>query len=270
MVPTTAAAVPTDSRRHIDQLSDERATTLIMQLAELPAGHPTRPRLRDEAITAWLPMARRLARRYAGRGEAMDDLIQAATVGLIKSVDRFDESLGVHFTGYAIPTIVGELKRHFRDRTWSMRVPRRLQELRLSISEAANVLGQTLGRSPTVTDVAAYLGIGEEEVLEGLESARAYRASSLSTPIGSAGDRELGDNLGSEDDGFARADLQLSLGPAMQHLTDREKLIVMLRFHGNQTQIQIAERIGVSQMHVSRLLAGALVKLRHQLEPEGC
>lgn len=142
----------------------------------------------------------------------MDDLIQAATAGLIKSVDRFDESLDVHFTAYAIPTIVGEIKRHFRDRTWSMRVPRRLQELRLSINEAANVLGQTLGRSPTVTDVAAYLGIGEEEVLEGLESARAYRASSLSTPIGSAGDRELGDNLGSEDDGFARADLQLSWG----------------------------------------------------------
>jgi RNA polymerase sigma-B factor len=268
MVPTTA--VPTDDRRHIDHLSDERAITLINQLTELPAGHPARPRLREAAITAWLPMARRLARRYAGRGEAMDDLVQAATVGLIKAVDRFDETVGVDFTAYAIPTIVGELKRHFRDRTWSMRVPRRLQELRMSISRASSVLGQTLGRSPTVADVAAYLGIGEEQVLEGLESARAYRASSLSTPVGATGDRELGDSLGADDDGYARTDFHLSLGPAMQHLTEREQLIVTLRFSGNQTQSQIAERVGVSQMHVSRLLAGALAKLRHQLEPEGC
>jgi RNA polymerase sigma-B factor len=254
MVPTTA--VPTDDRRHIDHLSDERAITLINQLTELPAGHPARPRLREAAITAWLPMARRLARRYAGRGEAMDDLVQAATVGLIKAVDRFDETVGVDFTAYAIPTIVGELKRHFRDRTWSMRVPRRLQELRMSISRASSALG--------------HLGIGEEQVLEGLESARAYRASSLSTPVGATGDRELGDSLGADDDGYARTDFHLSLGPAMQHLTEREQLIVTLRFSGNQTQSQIAERVGVSQMHVSRLLAGALAKLRHQLEPEGC
>jgi RNA polymerase sigma-B factor len=267
MIPTT---MPTGDRRHIDQAGDERATMLINQLAEVPAGGPGRPLLRDETITAWLPMARRLARRYAGRGEAMDDLVQAATVGLIKAVDRFDKTMGVDFVAYAIPTIVGELKRHFRDRTWSMRVPRRLQELRTAISRAGSVLGQTLGRSPTVADVAEYLGIGEEQVLEGLEGARAYRAKSLSTPIGAEGERELGDSLGADDAEFARTDFQLSLGPAMRHLTEREQLIVTLRFNGNQTQTQIADHIGVSQMHVSRLLAGALAKLRHQLEPEGC
>jgi RNA polymerase sigma-B factor len=267
MVPTTTTA---RDRRHIDPLSDARATALISQLTELPAGDPGRPRLRDEAITAWLPMARRLARRYAGRGEAIEDLTQVATVGLIKAIDRYDTSVGLDFTAFAIPTIVGELKRHFRDRTWSMRVPRRLQELRLSITRASGELVQTLGRSPTVADVATYLGVGEEEVLEGLECARAYRARSLSTPVGPAEDCELGDHLGADDDGYARTDFHVSLGPAMQHLTEREQLIVILRFSGNQTQTQIAERIGVSQMHVSRLLSGALAKLRQQLEPEGC
>jgi len=267
MFPTTT---PARDRRHIDSLSDARASALISQLSELPGGHPGWSRLRDDTITAWLPMARRLAHRYAGRGEAIEDLIQVATVGLIKAVDRYDVTMGVDFTGYAIPTIVGELKRHFRDRTWSMRVPRRLQELRLSITRASGELVQMLGRSPTVADVATYLGISEEEVLEGLERARAYRARSLSTPAGPAEDGELGDSIGADDDGYARTDFHLSLGPAMQHLTEREQLIVILRFSGNQTQTQIAERIGVSQMHVSRLLAGALAKLRHQLEPEGC
>jgi RNA polymerase sigma-B factor len=264
-----SSVVPVEDRRRIDLEGDERATALLAWLTSLPVGHPARAGVRDEVIAAWLPMARRLARRYAGRGEAMDDLVQAATVGLIKSVDRFDESLGVDFPGYAVPTIVGELKRHFRDRTWSVRVPRRLQEMGMAISQATNVLSQSLGRSPTVADVAGFLGVGEEEVLEGLESVRAYRATSLSSPVGPTGEVELGDSLGVEDVGFARTDLHLSLGPAMRQLTERERLIVTLRFYGNQTQTQIAARVGVSQMHVSRLLAGALVKLRHQLEPHG-
>jgi RNA polymerase sigma-B factor len=265
-----STTMPVGDRRRVDLEGDERATSLIAQLGCLPVGDPARAGVRDEVIAAWLPMARRLARRYAGRGEAMDDLVQAATVGLIKSVDRFDESLGVDFPGYAVPTIVGELKRHFRDRTWSVRVPRRLQEMRMAISQATNVLSQSLGRSPTVADIAGFLGVGEEEVLEGLESVRAYRAASLSSPVGPAGEGELGDSLGVEDVGFERTDLHLSLGPAMRQLTERERLIVTLRFYGNQTQTQIAARVGVSQMHVSRLLSGALAKLRNQLEPHGC
>ncbi|WP_203707973.1 sigma-70 family RNA polymerase sigma factor, partial [Asanoa iriomotensis] len=177
----------------------ESATELLAALAAMPAGHPSRAALRDRTIEAWLPLANHLAHRYGGRGEPTDDLLQTAAVGLIKAVDKFDPSRGVDFAGYAIPTIVGELKRHFRDRTWDIRVPRRLQELRLAISEANSSLLQSLGRSPTVADIALHLKISEEEVLEGLEGARAYNAVSLSTPTGD-GERgtELGDLLGSE------------------------------------------------------------------------
>jgi RNA polymerase sigma-B factor len=243
----------------------DRASELIVAMANLPAGHPSRPGLRDRAIEAWLPMARHLATRYAGRGEPRDDLYQVAVVGLIKAVDRFDAGRGVDFAGFAIPTIVGELKRHFRDRTWSVRVPRRLQELRLAITAANSTLTHTLGRSPTVADVAEHLGISEEDVLEGLEGARAYSSTSLSTPVGAEGSAELGDTLGGEDAGFALAELRIALGPALASLDEREQAIVSLRFHGNLTQAQIAEQVGISQMHVSRLLTKALAKLRHQL-----
>jgi RNA polymerase sigma-B factor len=157
----------------------DSAADLLDALAAMPAGHPSRAVLRDRAIEAWLPLARHLAHRYSGRGEPTDDLVQTATVGLIKAVDKFDPDRGVDFAGYAIPTIIGEIKRHFRDRTWSVRVPRRLQELRLAITEANSTLTHSLGRSPTVADIAAHLGVTEEDVLEGLEGARAYNATSL-------------------------------------------------------------------------------------------
>jgi RNA polymerase sigma-B factor len=252
-------------------VADEPGVELMARLSQLPQRDPARPRLRDETIEAWLPMARRLARRYAGRGEPMDDLIQAATVGLIKAVDRFDAEVGVDFTVFAIPTILGEIKRHFRDRAWAIRVPRRLQEMRMGISDAGTVLAHRLGRAPTVADIATYLKVSEEEVLEGLEGARAYSATSLSTPVGTeSGTLELGDTLGAEDDDYARTELRLSLGPAMTCLTERERTIVTLRFFGNQTQTQIAAQIGVSQMHVSRLLSAALAKLRTRLGPDAC
>lgn len=246
-------------------LSDS-ATDLLHAMAALPERHPSRAALRERAIEAWLPLAQHLAHRYSGRGEPTDDLAQTAAVGLIKAIDKFDPSRGVDFAGYAIPTIIGELKRHFRDRTWDIRVPRRLQELRLSISEANSTLLQTLGRSPTVADIAAHLKLTEEEVLEGLEGARAYNAVSLSTPTGD-GERatELGDMLGGEDSEFELAELRVALGPALATLDQREQRILTLRFYGNLTQSQIAEQIGVSQMHVSRLLARALTKLRGQL-----
>ena len=244
----------------------ETASELLLALTAVPAGHPSRHALRDRAIEAWLPLAKHLAHRYAGRGEPTDDLVQTATIGLIKAVDKFDPERGVDFAGYAIPTIIGEIKRYFRDRTWSIRVPRRLQELRLAITEANATLSHTLARPPLVADIAAHLGITEEEVLEGLEGARAYNATSLSTPIGAEGGTELGDTLGAEDDEYELADIRATLGPALETLDDRQREIVVLRFYGNLTQSQIAERIGISQMHVSRLLAKALTKLRGQID----
>ncbi|WP_229068940.1 RNA polymerase sigma factor SigF [Actinoplanes sp. DH11] len=258
LVDTTAAR--TDANQ-----STDRASELINAMAVLPAGHPSRPAMRDRAIEAWLPLARHLANRYANRGEPRDDLYQVAVVGLIKAVDRFEADRGVDFAGFAIPTIVGELKRHFRDRTWSVRVPRRLQELRLAITGANNTLSHTLGRSPTVADIAEHLGITEDEVLEGLEGARAYSSASLSTPINEEG-AELGSTLGGEDTAFELAELRIALGPAMASLDEREQRIVSLRFYGNLTQSQIAEQIGISQMHVSRLLTRALAKLRQRLD----
>ncbi|MFF5176467.1 SigB/SigF/SigG family RNA polymerase sigma factor [Micromonospora sp. NPDC000316] len=241
------------------------AAKLTAELAATPADDPRRPALRDRTIEAWLPLTRHLARRYMGRGAPDDDLNQIAVVGLIKAVDHFDPTRGVDFSGYAIPTIVGEIKRYFRDRTWAVRVPRRLQELRLSISAANSALTHTLGRSPTVADVATYLDVSEETVLEGLEGARAYHATSLSTPVGADGTMELGDTFGMIDHEFDAVELRVALGPALSTLTERERTILSLRFHGNLTQVQIAERIGVSQMHVSRLITRALGKLRHEL-----
>ncbi|MCX5069957.1 SigB/SigF/SigG family RNA polymerase sigma factor [Micromonospora lupini] len=264
---STTAAEQTSTTKLDPRALTDSAADLLNAMAALPANHPSRATLRDRAIEAWLPLANHLAHRYSGRGEPTDDLAQTAAVGLIKAIDKFDPSRGVDFAGYAIPTIIGELKRHFRDRTWDIRVPRRLQELRLAISDANSSLLQTLGRSPTVADIAAHLKLTEEEVLEGLEGARAYNAVSLSTPTGD-GDRatELGDMLGGEDNEFELAELRVALGPALATLDEREQKILTLRFYGNLTQSQIADQIGVSQMHVSRLLARALTKLRGQLD----
>ena len=240
------------------------ATELVIAFATSAADDPSRAALRCRAIEAWLPLAQHLARRYAGRGEPVADLTQVAVVGLIKAVDRYEADRGVEFAGFAIPTVAGEIKRHFRDRTWAIRVPRRLQELRQAITAANSSLTHTLGRSPTVADIAAHLGVGEEEVLEGLEGARAYQATSLSTPVTESG-TELGDTLGGDDHGFELTELRVALGPALAGLDEREQKILSLRFYGNLTQTEIAEQVGVSQMHVSRLLTQALHTLRELL-----
>jgi RNA polymerase sigma-B factor len=234
-------------------------------MAALPVGDPKRDVLRGRAIEAWLPLARHMAMRYAGRSEPTDDLVQTATVGLIKAVDRFDPDRGIDFTGLAIPTILGEVKRHFRDRTWAVRVPRRMQERRLAVADAISDLSHTLGRSPTVADVAAWLDTTEEAVLEGLEGSRAYSATSLFTPISADGSVELADTLGETDADMELAELRIALGPAMAALDERERTILSLRFYGNLTQTEIAQQVGISQMHVSRLIARALGRLREQL-----
>ena len=266
MTTMTGRTTTPRGRSLTDTKTADDAADLIAAMAALPIGHPSRPVVRNRAIEAWLPLARNLAQRYANRGEPFDDLFQTATVGLVKAIDRFDLSFGVDFVGFAIPTIIGEVKRHFRDRTWSIRVPRRLQEMRLAITAGNSTLTHTLGRSPTVTDIAAHLNVTEEEVLEGLEGGRAYSATSLSTPTGVDGNVELGETLGGEDHEYALAEARIALGPAMKCLDAREQRIITLRFYGNHTQAEIAEQIGISQMHVSRLLSRALVKLRKQLD----
>ncbi|MEV4342935.1 SigB/SigF/SigG family RNA polymerase sigma factor [Actinoplanes sp. NPDC049596] len=245
---------------------DSNARDLVAAVARLSTRHPAYPALRARAIEAWLSLARHLAYRYIGRGEPAEDLLQVAALGLCKAVDRYDSARGVEFTTFAVPTIVGELKRHFRDRTWSVRVPRRLQELRSAIAEADNDLTHRLGRRPTVTDLAAYLQIDEEEVAEGMAGAGAYTATSLSTPAGADGDLDLGSTLGVEEHGYALVELGVVLGPALATLDEREQRILARDFYGNLTQRQIAELEGISQMHVSRLRTRALGKLRRQLE----
>src|SRR5690606_13382870 len=213
-----------------------------------------------------LPLVEHLARRFRNRGEPLDDLIQVGTIGLIKSVDRFDSTRGVEFSTYATPTIVGELKRHFRDRGWAIRVPRRLQELRLSLASATGDLTQELGRAPTVAELAAKLGLPKEEVLEGLESANAYSTLSLDAPDQGHDDAPaVVDSLGSEDEALEGVEYREALRPLLAQLPEREKRILLLRFFSGMTQSQIAEEVGISQMHVSRLLARTLAQLRERL-----
>ncbi|HTJ33314.1 MAG TPA: RNA polymerase sigma factor SigF [Dactylosporangium sp.] len=246
--------------------AEAAAQALVTLLADLPAGSPDRACIRSRIVELYLPLAEYLARRFRNRGEPADDLNQVANLGLIKSVDGYDPSRGAAFTSYAIPMIVGELKRHFRDKGWDVRVPRRLQELRLEIGKVSGDLAQQLGRSPTVADLAARLDVSEEEIIEGLESGSAYRALSINMPAGGAeSGAELADLLGGEDRSLAAVDDRESLRPLLARLPAREQKIIAMRFFGNLTQTQIAERLGISQMHVSRLLARSLTFLRGEL-----
>jgi RNA polymerase sigma-B factor len=246
-----------------------KAREMFVTLAAMGEDDPRRARLRDDLVEAHLPLVEYLARRFRNRGEPLDDLVQVATIGLIKSVDRFDLERGVEFSTYATPTIVGEIKRHFRDKGWAIRVPRRLQELKLSLTKATSELSQKNGRSPTVAELAHHLGLTEEEILEGLESANAYSAVSLDAPDGGDDDSPaVADSLGMMDDALEGVEYRESLKPLLEKLPAREKRILMLRFFGNMTQSQIAGELGISQMHVSRLLARTLAQLRTGLLSE--
>ena len=222
--------------------------------------------LRDDLVAAHIGLAEYLARRFANRGEALDDLIQVASIGLVKAVDRFDPSRGVEFSTYATHTIIGELKRHFRDRGWAVRAPRRMQELYLRLGDVIGRLSQQLGRSPTISDLANEVQVSEEEVLEALEAGQAYRFASLDA--GASGDAGNGEGdglmvrLGKEDAELDDAEARAVLAPLLATLPARERLIVQLRFFDGLTQSEIAERLGISQMHVSRLLARCVAQLR--------
>jgi RNA polymerase sigma-B factor len=235
--------------------------------AEMRAEPPERAEAkRHELVELHLPLAEYLARRFGNRGEPHEDLVQVATIGLIKAIDRFDAERGVAFSTYATPTIVGEIKRHFRDRGWTIRVPRRLQEMQAVISQAVADLGQELGRSPTVAELAARAGLSEEEIIEGLESANAYSPLSLDAPDPAGDVGAVIEQLGDYDDALDAVVDRETVKPLLDALDARAKKILMLRFFKNMTQSQIAEELGISQMHVSRLLSRTLAELRQKLE----
>jgi RNA polymerase sigma-B factor len=219
---------------------------------------------RELLVERYLPLARRLARRYQHTDEPIEDLVQVASIGLLKAVDRFDCSREVMFSSYAVPTILGELKRHFRDRTWSVRVPRDLQELALRVDQTVTRLSLGQRRSPSVGEIARAVEASEEQVLEALEAMGAYRAGSLDAPRSTREEEteSVAEALGSSDHGFDRAEDRATLEPLMGHISERERTVLRLRFGEDLTQAEIGERIGVSQMQVSRLIRQALARLR--------
>jgi RNA polymerase sigma-B factor len=234
--------------------------------AELPADAPSsrEKEERDQLVTSHLGLAHQLARRFGNRGEAHDDLVQVASLALVRAAERFDPDRGIMFSTFAAASIIGELKRHFRDRGWAVRAPRRLQELLLEIGSTVDRLGQELGRAPTVLELAQSIGASEAEVLEALEAGQSYRTSSLD-----ARDREgqtMADSLGSEDTGFTSVENHSALTQAMGTLSARDRRIVQLRFVDGLSQSEIAARLGVSQMQISRLLAASLRQLRSNIE----
>jgi RNA polymerase sigma-B factor len=221
------------------------------------------PRVREELVQRFLPLARSLAGRYQRSNEPFDDLIQVASLGLVKAIDRFDPDNGASFSSYAVPTILGELKRHFRDRTWSVRVPRGLQESSMKVDKEVERLRTQLGRGPTVQELSAGTGLSEEDVLEALQAGDAHSATSLETPRSREEEEgTLADTLGADDDGFALAEDRATLASLLTILSDRDLEVLRLRFEEDMSQAQIGEIIGVSQMQVSRILRRAVAALR--------
>lgn len=219
------------------------------------------PAARERLVLAHLHLVRVLARRFARRSEPPDDLEQVASIGLLKAVDGFDPEMGSAFSAYATRTILGELKRYFRDRGWSVRAPRRIQELYLELAPALEELSQRFGRSPSVVELSEFMGASQDDVLEALEAGRSYRAASLDEPGPDGEPRQA--KLGGDDEALSAAENRQLLRPALARLPEREQRIVQLRFFEDLTQAEIASRLGISQMHVSRLLARSLDVLRH-------
>jgi RNA polymerase sigma-B factor len=218
---------------------------------------------RRRLVERWMPLARQLAGHYRVRGESYDDLLQVASLGLVKAIEGYDAERGISFTSYAVPTILGELRRHFRDRAWSVRVPRALQELSLDVEKASSRLTSELGRAPTVEDIAVAVGAPVEAVLEARMAGDAYRATSLEAPVGDDPDAPtLGDGLGAVDGGFDGAEARATLDVLLGGLSDRDRQIMHLRFQDDLTQTEIAQRIGVSQMAVSRIIRRSIERMR--------
>jgi len=242
----------------------ERTHRLFHELAELPRGSERHSEVRAELVELHMPLVRYLARRFTGRGEPADDLLQIGTIGLLQAIDRFEVQRGLEFSTFATPNIVGEIKRHFRDRGWMVRVPRRLQELQSELATAVNDLSQRLGRSPTMRELAEHMGLTEEQVIEATDSARAYSAVPIDVPNATTG-MTVADGLVESDAALEHVELRHALRPALAGLGERERRALMMRFVENKTQNEIAKALGVSQVHVSRLLAKTLLELRGKL-----
>ena len=251
------------------ELMRDRSAELFHELRAGPTGEAARSTAREALVHLHLPLVEHCARRFRNRGEPIEDLVQVGTIGLIKSIDRFDLDREVEFSTYATPTIVGEIKRHFRDKGWAVRVPRRLQELRMQLGTATAELTQSLGRSPTPRELALRLGCSVEEIIEALESNHAYSTLSLDASSAEDGSASMLDAIGVPDTNLESVDVRESLKPLLDRLGAREKQILLLRFFKNMTQAQIAAEIGVSQMHVSRLLTRTLERLRASLDIDG-
>ena len=255
-MPTTRPPRPGRGRPTADEL--------LARLAVVDPDDPERPALRREAVEAELPLVHHLAQRFRGRGEPYADLVQVGTIGLLNAVDRFDASKGA-FTSFAVPTILGEIRRHFRDRSWTVRVPRGIQEARAQITHAVSELSAQNGRSPTVNEIAESTGLSVDDVLDAMAAGSAQRPAQLASP-GSEGEEDGGIAVGLDDPGFEQAEARATLSSGLADLPARERVILHLRFEEGLTQSEIAARIGISQMHVSRLIRRALESLRESAE----
>jgi RNA polymerase sigma-B factor len=247
--------------KDVDRAGHDRA--LFERLA---AGHD--PVDRELLVERFLPLARSIAGRYARSDEQFEDVFQVACLGLVKAIDRYDVTRGQAFSSYAVPTIAGEIKRYYRDRTWNVHVPRDLQELALRVERALGDLEREFSRSPTVAELAERLGVDQEDVLEALQARHAHRAASLDAPAQDAdgAGTTIGDHLGVAEEGFGRAEVRADLRSMTRVLTPRERVVLHLRFAHDMTQQEIGDRVGVSQMQVSRILRAAIARLREHAE----
>ncbi|MDX3456512.1 SigB/SigF/SigG family RNA polymerase sigma factor [Streptomyces sp. ME02-8801-2C] len=238
------------------------------RLARLPEG-PEHHALRDDLVQAWLPMSERIAVRFRGRGEALEDLYQVAAVGLVKAVDHYDPERGAAFEAYAVPTVTGEIKRHFRDHLWALHVPRRVQDLRNRVRSATKELSATVpGQPPTVAEIATYAQLSESEVRTGMEALECFSVLSLEAELPRTDGYALADTVGGPDPGFDLIVDRTAVGPCLRALPERERTILYLRYFRGMTQSRIASQLGISQMHVSRLLSTCCARIREQLEEE--
>ncbi|MFC7449904.1 SigB/SigF/SigG family RNA polymerase sigma factor [Rhodococcus daqingensis] len=252
----------------VSQRSDEYTdvNAQFLALAAMPPHDPARLAVREAIVARCLPLAEHIARRFDGRGEPHEDLVQVARLGLVNAVNRFDVAQGSEFVSFAVPTIMGEVRRHFRDVGWSLRVPRRTKEIHLAIGKATGVLSQRLGRAPTPTELAAELSVSRADIDEALLAGNAYQTASVDAPGTDRADGQtLADTIGDLDAAFDAVDDRESLRPLLAGLPERERTVLVLRFFGNLTQTQIAEQVGISQMHVSRILARTLASLREAI-----
>jgi RNA polymerase sigma-B factor len=259
---------PSSSRGSSSRSTSEYADVreMFLELGELTEGSPEFMRQRDDIVERCLPLADHIARRFDGRGEPRDDLVQVARVGLVNAVIRFDVEAGSDFVSFAVPTIMGEVRRHFRDNSWSLKVPRRLKELHLRLGAANAEMSQRLGRAPTPTELAAELEMDRDEIVEGLIAGSSYNTMSIDGGNDSEDAPAISDTLGDVDANLDQIDNREALRPLLAALPERERTVLVLRFFESLTQTQIAERVGISQMHVSRLLAKSLARLRDELQ----